>query len=224
MVGDLPDMVRRLKSALPARWFPDYSPNLDALLGGFASVWALLYSMLSYAKRQQRLATAESIFLDVAAYDFLGGRVQRSLGQSDDKFRQIVLLEILRPRGTRSALDQALFDLTGNHPKIIELKRPADLGGYGIATGYGVAGAYGSMNLPFQFLVTAYRKHSGGIAQIAGYSSAYGGYGGGYSAYANADQIVGDVSDVDIERVVNSTIPVGTVAWMRIAEKPQAGV
>lgn len=213
-------MLARLKSALPRRWIPDSSPNFDALLSGFAAVWTLIYSMLTYAKRQQRIGSAESVFLDLAAYDFLGNRLQRSTAQSDDKFRHIVQLEILRPRVTRAALDQALFDLTGNHPTIIEPKRPADLGGYGVAMGYGVAGAYGSMNMPFQFLVTAYRKHSGGIAGIAGYGTSYGGYGVGAIEYASASQIIGDVTDADIQRTVNSTIPAGTVAWMRIDQKP----
>jgi hypothetical protein len=209
-------MLVRLKSFLPKRWFPDYSPNVDALLSGFAAIWALLYSMLGYAKAQQRVLTAESVFLDLAAYDFLGSRVQRATAQTDAKFRPIVQLEILRPRVTRAALDQALFDLTGNHPTIFEPKRPADTGGYGVAMGYGSAGGYGSINMPFQFLVTAYRKHSGGIAGIAGYGTSFGGYGVGSIEYADASQIIGDVTDDDIRRTVNSTIAAGTVAWMRI--------
>jgi hypothetical protein len=214
-------MLWRLRSALPSRWFPDYSPNIDALLGGFATIWSYLYSLLAFSKRQQRILTAESVFLDLASYDFLGSRIQRATAQNDDKFRTIVRLEILRPRVTRAALDQALFDLTGSHPVIFEPKRPADTGGYGMpAMGYGAAGGYGSMHMPFQFLVTAYRKHSGGIAGIAGYDTPYGGYGVGSIEYANASQIVGDISDDDIRRTVNSTISAGTVAWMRVAEKP----
>lgn len=222
MQGDPVDMLHRLKAAIPSRWFPDYSPNIDALLSGFAAVWAWLYSLLAFSKRQQRVATADGIFLDLAAYDFLGSRLQRSQSQGDDKFRRIVQLEILRPRATRAALDQALFDLTGNHPTIIEPRRPYDLGGYGIAMGYGVAGAYGSIYMPHQALVTAYRQHSGGIAGIAGYNTPYGGYGIGAIEYASSSQIVGDITDEDIRRVVLETAPAGSLIWMRIANAQQA--
>ena len=61
MLGDASDMQRRLKLALPLRWFPDSAPILEALLSGLASVWAGLYSTLNFVQLQTRIATATGL-------------------------------------------------------------------------------------------------------------------------------------------------------------------
>ena len=43
MTGDAADMAARLRAALPARWFGDVAPVLDAVLAGIGAIWAALH-------------------------------------------------------------------------------------------------------------------------------------------------------------------------------------
>lgn len=183
--GDVNDMVGRMKAVLPSRWFPlpnpdgsTASPILDGILTGMAWPWAQIYLFGQFTQLQTRIATASGAFLDIISSDFLGKRLFRAPGQGDTSFRARILAEILRPRATRSSVIQALFDLTGRTPVIFEPRWPPDTGGYGFQgmtvgtnLAYGLAGGWGSMALPFQFFVTAYRAIGGGIAKVAGYGS-----------------------------------------------------
>ncbi|QAU22607.1 hypothetical protein EO087_00305 [Dyella sp. M7H15-1] len=111
-----------------------------------------------------------------------------------------------------------LTQLTDRAPVIIEPTRPADCGGYGAPNGgYGVAGAYGSLLLPYQAFVIAFRPFSAqGVAGMAGYDSPAGGYGvaGGYSSLS---LITAGVSDAAIFAAVDAVKPAGTIVWVRIA-------
>lgn len=215
MTGDPQDIVARLKSVLPARWFGDSTPVLDALLSGLAAAWSWLYQLLAYARLQTRIATATDDWLDRIAADFFGPRLARRTNEDDDDFRHRILLEIKRPRATRPALIQALTDLTGRPPSIFEPARPADTGAYNLALGYGAAGGWGSLSLPCQFFVTAYRPRDSGIAAIPGYGA--GGWNQSASAWASLGMIQGQVTDPDIFATIADTLPAGITAWSRIS-------
>lgn len=221
MVGDQQDIVGRLKVTLPSGWFPDNTPVLDALLGGLASAWASSYGLLQYVRTLTRLATVSDIWLDVAAQDFFGSRVVRG-GQNDVAFSKRLRAEILRPRGTRASLASALSDLTGHQPSIFEPARPSDTGGWGgegcLVSGlaYGSAGGWGSLSLPFQCFVTAFRPSGSGIAAVAGWSTPAGGYGIGAIEYGGLSMIEAAVTDPDIFAAAASVMPVAAVAWIRI--------
>src|SRR4051812_5873510 len=131
MIGDLLNMLFRLKSVLPMRWFGDTTPVLDALLLSLATNWTTLHSSLMYAKRQLRLATATDEWLDQISEDYLGSRIPRRPGQSDDTFRNRIYLELVRERGTRRAVQSVVRDLTGREPIIFEPAYCGDTGGYG---------------------------------------------------------------------------------------------
>lgn len=214
--GSPDDMLARLKAVLPLHWFPDDTPVLDGLLAGLAAAWSWLYGLLSYVRLQTRIATASDVFLDIIAQDFFGSRLTRGTGQSDAAFRQRIQLELLRERGTRAAITSVLTDLTGRAPIIFEPARTTDTGGYGIAMAYGAAGAWGSLRLPFQCFVTAYRPTGSGIASVAGYGSGIGGYGAGTIEYASLAMVQGQVTDSDIYEAVASVLPVATIAWTSI--------
>ena len=117
--------------------------------------------------------------------------------------------------------------LTGKTPVIFEPLRPADTGSYGgPALAYGAAGGYGSMLLPYQAFVTAYRPSGGGVAVVGPYNNqatatsaqaAVGGYGTGVTEYAALSQVQGGVSDADIYAAVESVRPAGCTLWMRIS-------
>ena len=222
MVGDQQDIVGRLKATLPSGWFPDSTPVLDSLLNGLAFGWSWAYGLLRYVLIQTRLATVSDIWLDIAAQDFLGGGITRA-GQSDAAFSARLRREILRSRGTRASVASALSDLTGRQPTIFEPARPSDTGGWGgpgeLVTGlaYGTAGGWGSLALPFQCFVTAYRPSGSGIAIVAGWSTSAGGYGIGAIEYGDLTMTRAVVTDSDIFSAVASVMPVATVAWTRIS-------
>ncbi len=217
MIGDQSDMLRRLKTALPLRWFDDDTPVLDGLLAGLASVWAWLYELLAGVRLQTRIATAVDTFLDLIAQDFFGSRITRRVAESDDVFRARIGRELLRERATRAAVVSVLTDLTGRPPVIFEPARPIDTGAYGVATGYGVAGGWGSLALPFQCFVTAFRPQGTGIASVTGYGQAGGGYGQGAIEYADLSMIESQVTDADINAAIAGVMPVAAVAWTCIS-------
>ncbi|MGH7152478.1 MAG: hypothetical protein ACREF3_01015, partial [Acetobacteraceae bacterium] len=197
MLGDQQDMEARLMAVLPSRWFPDEVPVLGAVLQGLASAWAWAFSTLQYVKTQTRIASATGVWLDVIAQDFFGPRLTRAIGQQDDAFRSRIQLALFRERGTRGALFAALEDLTGRTPVIFEPRRTGDTGGYGSARGggsglaYGLAGGWGSLMLPFQCFVTAYRPAGTGIAFVNGWAGGAGGYGIGVIEYADLTMVQG---------------------------------
>nr|DAL36425.1 MAG TPA_asm: Protein of unknown function (DUF2612) [Caudoviricetes sp.] len=156
--GDQDDFVRRLKSVLPVQWFNDSNPILDAVLNGLASALSWVFQLYAYAVLQTRILTATDGWLDIIANDFFGERIKRQAGQTDEDFLNIIRINLFRERGTRQAIIKVLEDLTGHTPRIIEPARPQDCGGYNMpCMGYGVAGAYGSLSMPYQAFVIAYR-------------------------------------------------------------------
>lgn len=224
MTGDQQDILYRLKAVLPVRWFPDSAPVLDGMLNGLASGWSWLYGVLQYVKSQTRIATATDIWLDVIALDFFGGQFLRWSGQNDDAFRGRIQRELFRERGTRGAVSAALEDLTGRLPVIFEPARPTDTGAYGSLSGgggglgYGVSGGWGSLDLPFQSFITAFRPTGSGIAVVAGWGDAGGGYGAGSIEYASLDMVEGQVTDSAIYAAIAGVLPIASIGWTNITD------
>lgn len=211
MTGDTDDILSRLHSALPARWFPDNAPVLDAILTGLAGTWSFLYDMIQQLRRQSRIATATGATLDTIAQDFFAGRLPRRTAESDPAFRARIQLALRAEHATRAALAGALRSLTGTEPVIFEPSRATDTGAYnGPALGYGAAGAWGSLSLPFQAFVTVRRPAPPGIATVAGYGT------GGPLARVNLAQTGAQISDADINAAIVSVLPAASIAWTRI--------
>jgi hypothetical protein len=224
------DIANRLRSVIPASWFPDPATNEWGFLQGFANMASWAYGLIAFAKLQTRISTASGIFLDIMALDFFGRGYGRA-GQTDTAFRAGIKKEILRPRGTRPAVIQAVTDLTGHAPVVFYPNLSSDTGGYGITNtgaggfvcGYGVSGRYGSMLMPYQALVDIQRPSQSGIAFVPGYgvtstasSFSIGGYGVA-SEYATAAQVTGAVTDAQIYARVASIIPEGVIAWVGLS-------
>jgi len=211
-------MLQRIKAVLPP-WFSDTTPLLDGLLNGLTWAASFVYSLWGYAKLQTRIKTATDGWLDMIAADFFGSAILRSANQSDASFRARILINLMRERGTRYAITKVLIDLTGRAPQIFEPQRPADTGCYGGPTiGYGVAGGYGSMMIPYQGFVTAFRPVTSGIPNVAGYGISTGAYSTPSQAeYASMSMIQGAVQDADIYAAIDSVKPAGTTVWARIS-------
>lgn len=217
--GDKDDIRQRLLLSLPKQWFVD-GPVVGAVLDALATAWAWVFSLYAYVKAQSRLLTATDGWLDMIAADFFGTAVVRKANQADASFRAAIIANLLRERATRQAIILVLTTLTGRTPKVIEPQRPADTGGYAAPNcGYGAAGAYGSMLLPYQAFVVAYRPAATGIPNIAGYGTAPAAYGvasrGG--EYASISMVQGAVQDADIYAAVDAVKPAATTLWTQIS-------
>lgn len=222
MSGARSDIVGRLRALLPSRWFSDDAPVLDAMLTGFASTWSWIRDSTSQAQSQLRITTASDTWLDLMALDYFGRSLRRRRRESDGRFSTRIRAELLRERGTRRAMRLALLDLTGREPAIFEPASPRDTGGYGSAggassgCGYNIAGGWGSLSLPFQCFITAYRPRGSGIAAVSGWTCQNGAYGQGEIEYANLALMESLVSDADILDSIARTMPAATIAWARI--------
>ncbi len=221
-VGDADDIVSRLQQQIPFSWFPRaLVPICDAALAGIATTLSFLYSLLAYVRLQTRISTATDGFLDLIAADFFGDGLPRLANQGDASYRARILSSIFRERGTRRAITQVLEQLTGLTPVVFEPARPADTGGYGYACGYGVAGGYGSLLLPLQGFVIAYRPPGSGIPNVIGYGASAGGYGqASQIEYASLSMIQDTVTDADIYAAVDGVRVEGTTVWVAIATPP----
>jgi len=218
VTGDTNDMLSRLKLVLPARWFAEATPILDAVLTGLATAWSALYGLLTVVVAQTRVATASGIFLDIAAVDYFGNALPRRAGEADGAFSARIRANLLMPRATRAGLIQALTTLTGRAPSVFEPLNATDTGGYNTATlGYNTVGGYGSANLPFAFFVTAYRPNATPVSNAGGYNFGPGGFNTAPMYFANVDDFPGVVSDADIYAATAAVLPTATIAWTKIS-------
>ncbi len=227
-IGTQADFVRRLRSVLPAGWFPQSAPVLDGVLNGIASIWSSLWGLLVYVSAQKRIATATDINLDMIAADFLGPNLPRRPNEYDSSYRARIRASIFQEMGTRAAISATLTALTGGEPAIFEPANARDTGGYGargsaVDTGlyYGKAGGYGSYKLPFQAFVGTSLTAAATISGVQGYgfASGYnkvviGGYGAGALEYASGEAQSVSAADADIYAAINAVKPVGTIIWV----------
>ncbi len=225
MVGDLQDIVYRLRSVLPKGWFADDSPVLGALLQGIATPWVWFYGVISYTIKQTRLLTATDSWLDLIAWDFFGESLSRTPSEVDVVFRERIQTALQREAATRSAIAEALEQLVGSEPLIFEPARCSDTGCYGVMgqgtrlnTGfaYNAAGGWGTLTLPMQFFVTTVRPPTPGVNMLAGYGTSNGGYGLGSISYINLSTVPGYVTDLEIQETLTRLLPVNSVAWIRV--------
>lgn len=228
--GDTQDIFERLVGLLPP-WFGDFSPNRDAFLeGGAATVDSFAYDFYAYAKIQTRIKTATGEFLDLISKDFFGKSLPRRALETDESFRKRILATLLREKATRKGISDAIKNLTGFTPRMIELWRPIDCGGYNVVSSlaYNTFGCYGSGNYAYQGFIDVYVKFGQGMSQFSGYQSYYGGYGthGGKSyLYYGNDKYVGDyISDKEIYDLINLVKAEGTKIWVRINRGSQLPV
>jgi hypothetical protein len=213
MLGDVGDFVGRLKRVLPPRWFGDIAVNEGAVLSGFGTAWASIYTLIQAVRAQSRLATAYGGFIDRIAADFFGAALPRRPGEADTYYRIRIGFELLRPRGTRAAMVTAMTELTGQTVSVFEPSRPADTGGYNVGgVGYGVAGGWGNLSLPLQTFLIVQRPQGGGIADVAGYRT------GGALAYGNQAMVTTQVTDADIYASAAAIMPVAYTVWTQIRD------
>ena len=223
--GDQADITNRLQRLIPNGWFPNgLSPIRDAILTGYANIFAFVFSLALYVRLQTRLATATDGFLDMIAADFFGNNLPRQANQGDTSYRSRIRSAIFLERGTRNAVIRVLTQLTGRAPVVFEPQRTSDTGVYnGPGLAYNTAGGYGSLQYPYQSFVTAFRPPGAGIANVAGYGSPTGAYNTpSQLEYVNLAQLSGQVQDSDIFAAIDAVRVCGTIVWARIVTAPPA--
>lgn len=211
MIGDVDDFVRRLRGALPARWFGGSAPVLDAVLAGIGTALAALFELVTEARREARILSATGGFLDLISQDFFANMLPRWPVEADDGYRCRITRELLRPRATRGAMIRGVTELTGRDIRVFEPANPVDTGGYNIGgAGYNIAGGWGNLDLAYQCFVTAQRPRGGGIAYLAGYGS------GGVCCYGNLGMVVSPARDDAIFSCIAAQLPAGSIAWTKL--------
>jgi hypothetical protein len=196
------------------------------LLASIATPWVWLYNLIAYVITQTRLATATNGWRDLIALDYFGIGLNRRTGESDFAYRSRIQAALLQEAATRSAVDAGLESLIGIQPAIFEPANCMDTGSYGASTStpntlctgmaYGEVGGWGSLQLPFQFFVTATRQATSGVGMLGGYGTSNGGYGEGAISYIDILLLPGNVTDADIQATLCRLLPVNAVAWLRI--------
>ncbi|MGA3000247.1 MAG: hypothetical protein ABSE20_00835 [Acetobacteraceae bacterium] len=223
MLFDQQNILKRIKATLPVGWFGENTPILDTVLNSLAAGWVGLLGLLDYVTMQTRIGTATDGWLDLAATDYFGSRLQRRLQETDSSFRQRICMELLRDRCTRAAIYDTLLELTGRPPVIFEPTNPQDTGCYSTSVtteigcvGYGISGGWGNLNSPFQAFVTAYRPVGTGIAMINGWDGSIGGYGVGLSSYTSLNTNSAWADDPEIYETIARTAAVGSIIWTSV--------
>jgi hypothetical protein len=217
-IGTQDDIATRLQRLIPNGWFTvGQSPLRDGLLAGIANSLAFIYSMLAYLRLQSRISTATDGFLDLIAVDFFSNSLFRAANQSDDSFRARIIASVLRERGTRNGVSSIIQQLTGRAPIIFEPRQPLDTGVYGgPGLAYGLVGGYGSLLLPYQSFVTAFRPAGQGIPNIAGYGIPTGAYSTPSQAEYTSLSMIQGITDNDLYSAIDSVRPAGFTIWARI--------
>jgi hypothetical protein len=219
-VGSQSDIVARLQSYLPRRWFGDFSsvPVINGVLNGIASAMSLMYALIVYFQAQTRLQTSTDGWVDMWAADFFGTSLPRNTGESDAGYISRVQAEFLLRRATRPAMQQALTALTGRAPVIFEPSRPLDSGCLGKnqgANSFFRVARFGSIAAPYSALITVLRPiprvlvEPGSAYFDAAATSAFHtplsqGYFGNLAAETQA------ATDGDVYSVINATRPLAT--------------
>jgi hypothetical protein len=218
-IGDSSNIQQRLRSLIPPGWIPDVSdsPVATGGLAGASSAFAFIWNLFQYVIQQTRIATATGGWLDLIAWDYFGGRFLRRASEGDALFRPRILQEVLRPRQTRVAIIRMLQDLTGRTPILQEPPSTFDFGSYHTGTmGYGAGLGYGSISLPNQIFVTAFRPTTSGVANVGGYGGYLGGYGVGSLEYIDQSLVTGPLLDSEIYARIAQVIAAGVTAWVDI--------
>lgn len=220
--GDQGDVFKRLKDLLPNGWFTGDTPILDGLMWGAAYALSFVYTLWAYAKLQTRIKWATDGWLDMIAADFFGDTLLRKTGQADSSFRNRIIINMFRGRGTRPAMIQVLEEITGNTPDIFEPNRPLDTGALNspLSKGYCGVARMGSMAVPYTAMITAYRPAAVGTAaggafcaapKVAALNKPLA------SSYTNSLSLVTlTATDEDIYEAISAVRPAGTIMWTAI--------
>src|SRR5690348_15497588 len=106
--GDENDVLNRIDTLLPPWYGNQETPVTDGILAAFAKAGSIIYGQYAYSVLQTRIKTATDVFLDLISTDFFGTSLPRLPNESDAQFRNRILINLIRIRGTRYAVTKVL--------------------------------------------------------------------------------------------------------------------
>lgn len=219
--GDTLDLTNRIFRMLPAGWFPSQSgTRIYATVQGFAAAFTAIWQQIVYARLQTRLQTTTDGWVDLASQDFFGTRLPRRRSESDGVFSQRIRDEVIRLRNTRAALIAAAQDVTGRPAAIFEPFNPYDTGGWDTpALAWDTAGAWGDETATYTAFLNVGRPLTFGLANLAGWDSAIGGWNIGSISWIDDDDANSSqsISDADIYAAIAAVVPAGMIVWVSIS-------
>ncbi len=239
----------RLFAQLPDWWgLPGDHPILDALLAMFAYTATINYDQILYDQLQTRINEydakgniltvphpipppvygATDVNLDLISKDYFGNELPRQPNETDNSFRNRILITLLQPKATRPAMRTALFRLTGIEPIIYEPFSVLDNGAYNVPAtlAYNTLGSYGGGAwLAYQAWIWVFCPPYQGMANFNGFNSNYGGYNNVtltsttppvVNIYGDADLIYSPLTDNMVITLVRLTKVFGTLIHLYI--------
>lgn len=230
-IGDQQDVSDRLWGVVPRRWFGDSQPQAPVSVAALqAPAWALsfTYGLAAFARQQARIATATGGWIDLTLYDFFSPNLPRGATETDDQYRLRGRREVFRDRNTRNAYDRAVFDLTGNHPRIFEGFEPIDTGAWDVSvTGWDVAGAWGEdgVNGDGVVLIDVLNPTGYGLPNAPGWDSTDGGYDfAPFHFEEDAASTGSGPTILDILAAIERVRTAGIRVWVRFVDAFDPGV
>jgi hypothetical protein len=215
-LGGADDIIRRVKLLMPKGWWNDAAPIRDAIIGGLSDVSAWCYSLIVYAKKQTRVASATDLWLDILSKDYFRFELPRRVNEQDEAFRTRIQKELIRERVTRKGMNDALTDLTGKTPYIFEPWNTGDAGAWDVGTfALDIAGGWGDTCLPAQSFVNVIPPGAG-IPGAPGWDCAALGWDIG-GMWGDMNLISGTITDQDIYDTINKTRPTGAIVWTQLS-------
>lgn len=214
-------MARRVARALPNNWAGE-----DALTEG---VWSSLLECLGeelafvlagifYTSQAARLLTSTFPELDLSSQDFLGSALPRPPGMPDADYAQLIIENLFQTAATRPALFNALLNLTGVPPRMLEPWNIFDTGVYDRNTYWdtdtvGQPGRWGGLQ-PYQgYIETA----APAIPAIGPNVPVYGWDSGAF--WDSPGYFFGEISLPSLTAVydtINRLKAEGTLVWVKI--------
>lgn len=213
MTGDQADFFQRLRGLLPASWFPDDSPVVDAVLQ--APAWALSsnYAQIQYAGLQERIERATDGWLDVVSNDYFHGALPRRANETDASFRARIQANLFIQGPTRGDMAQVMRLLIGADATFIEPSNATDCGGLDLQGGWDQAGRWGDP-LPYQGFMILPRPRGGGVPNIGGWDQSALGYDQ-QGEWTDPSMSNAAVSDAAVYAAIEASRALGTTLWVR---------
>lgn len=214
-LGEADDIIRRVKLLLPKGWWNDVAPIRDAIIGGIADTSEWAYSLITYAKKQTRVAWATDLWLDIIAKDYFRFEFPRRINEADEGFRERIQKELIRERVTRKGMNDALVDLTGKQPVIFEPWNTGDTGVWDYGNfALDISGGWGDTILPAQSFVNVIPPGAG-IPGAPGWDAPS--FGWDFSGmWGDMSLIAGTITNDDIYATINKTRPTGSIVWTQL--------
>lgn len=126
----------RLARTFPNRWASDdakQTGNVHSFLLTIGNELSDVLAEVIYTLDATRLQTETSPELDLASVDFFGqGALPRPAGMSDAAYAQLIINNLFKAAATRPAIFNALLNLTGAVPRLLEPWNVGDTGAWGV--------------------------------------------------------------------------------------------